>query len=350
MSALAQRGWRAALLAMLLGCGPGPASSASSEGSAGGEDPDAEVRFIDEEPAPPERHAASPAVAEAEALLASGNVADAERMLREAVAATPDDPRAQLDLGLALELQNQWEEAEAAYRAAIALDPEFPEALNNLGVLLRDEERPEEAAAMLRRAVASDPRYGEAWLNLALALEESGDDAAARDAYREAVRFLPEDAAARANFGLLLVRLGERDPAAIELTRALRLARLSGDAPTAAAVGNGLRRIGEGASATRALTLAIELNGATPALLAERALAENAAGDKAAAEASLAAALELDGGFAMAHYLLGGLKAGRGAYAEAVVHYESYLRLAPRGAQAERARERLGAARSRATR
>ncbi len=336
------------LLLLSLACAPAPDDGSAPEASSGDEAPEPVPMFEDEEEAQlPERHPASPDVAAAEDVLRSGDLPEAERLFRAAVAAAPEDPRAQLDLGLTLELQNRWIEAEQAYRATLALDPEFPEALNNLGVLLRDQERPEEAAAMLRRAVASEPRYGDAWLNLALALEESGDDGAARDAYREAVRHLPNDAAARANFGLLLVRLGENDPAAIELTRALRLARQSRDAATAAAVGNGLRRLGEGASAARALTLAIELNGPTPALLAERALAENAAGDKAGAEASLAEALELDPAFATAHYLLGGLKAGRGAYAEAVAHYEAYLRLAPEGPQAARARERLAAARAR---
>lgn len=310
--------------------------------SAGDED----VTFPDEAAAAEAsaRHPATPTVRAGEEALAAGRVEEAEGLFRQAVAEDPADPRAQLDLGLVLELRNDYDGAEAAYRAALALDPAFPQGLNNLGLLLRDRDRPAESVPLLRRAVEEDPTFGEAWLNLALALEESGDDVGARQAYARAVRLRRDDATARANFGLLLLRLGERDQAALELRRALSLAR--GDAAALQAIGNGLRRAGQPEAAVRALELAIEARGEpTPALLSELALAHRANGDRAAAKAALEQALRLDEGYATAHTLLGSLLAAEGDYPAAIRHFERYLALEPNGPQAERTRRKLEMAR-----
>jgi tetratricopeptide (TPR) repeat protein len=83
----------------------------------------------------------------------------------------------------------------------------------------------------------------------------------------------------------------------------------------------------------------------TPALLSELALAYRANDDRAGAERALNRALEIDARYATAHYLLGNLLAGRGAFPEAIRHYERYLALEPNGELASRARERLREAR-----
>src|SRR5690606_21558015 len=87
-----------ALLALgLLGCGGGT-TSAGSAGSAGSE----EIEFEDEAAArraPP----ASEAVAEAESLIAAGEIERAVPLLEQAIARDPNDVRARLDLGLAHE-------------------------------------------------------------------------------------------------------------------------------------------------------------------------------------------------------------------------------------------------------
>lgn len=331
------------LLLLVWGC---PANTeAPDEETAGDED----IMFPDEAEAQraDASHPASDEVRRGETQLAAGDVAAAQQTFEAAVARDADDARAHLDLALVLELQNDYAAAEAHYREALRVDPDFVEALNNLGLLLRDRERADEAVPMLQHAVELRADFGEAWLNLALSLQDSGDIRQAIEAYRRAVRLLPQDATARANLGLALLedeQEGSAAQAAIELRRALPLAR--GDVATLLAIGNGLRRAGEAEGAVRAMEMAVEdSEPPTAALLAELALARRAAGDREGAERDLGRALSLDADFATGHYLLGSLQAARGAYAEAITHFQAYLRLEPSGTYAERVRAHLAAAR-----
>ncbi|MEM9195883.1 MAG: tetratricopeptide repeat protein [Myxococcota bacterium] len=339
-------GWsRASLLLSFVISACPPANTGPEPSETSGDEimfPDEAERRDAESSAPP----ASAEVRQAESLLARGEAEEALSVLEQAVAGNPADPRAQLDLGLAYEMTNDSRRAEAAYRAAIEASPEFPEAHNNLGLLLRNLERYDEAAAALREAVRLRSDYASAHVNLALTLEEAGDRTAAVEAYRLAVRFAPRDALSRINLGLLLLEEGNEAQAAIELRRGLPLAQ--GDPAALQAVGNGLRRAGQPEAAARAMRLAVEAVGdeVTPALLAELALALRAANAREEAEATLERALELDPSYATAHYLLGNMRAGRGAFDEAIGHYRQYLRLAPDGPHAEIARERLERARA----
>lgn len=339
--------WRVALVVMLGsgvlgGCPPAASEPEGGDGTGGGE---AAIMFPDEEAAAAQEQNAPQAsenVERAEHLLAEGQADEAKALLEQEVADHPDDPRAQLDLGLANELLGDPEAAEAAYRAAIEADSTFAEALNNLGLLLRDQDRLDEAIEYLRRAVEVRSDFASGWVNLALALEERGDLREARDAYQKAVRFAPRDPMSRANLGLVYLKLGNTEQAVIELRRALPLAR--GNAPALQAIGNGLRLAGEPAQAVTAMRRAIEAReeGPTPALLSELSLAELASGDREAATATLEQALELDDGYATAHYLLGNVLAAQQRYREAATHFQRYLELEPHGAQADAARERLG--------
>jgi tetratricopeptide (TPR) repeat protein len=79
----------------------------------------------------------------------------------------------------------------------------------------------------------------------------------------------------------------------------------------------------------------------TPALLSELALAQHAAGKRDEAIATIQKVLAQDEKYATAHYLLANMLASDKRFGEAKQHYERYLKLEPRGDQAERARERL---------
>src|SRR5690606_6873460 len=81
--------------------------------------------------------------------------------------------------------------------------------------------------------------------------------------------------------------------------------------------------------------------GPTPALWSELALAQLATGDRGSAERSLRQAIELDGSYATARYLLANVLAAQERWDDAGDEFEEYLRLEPHGAQAPQARERL---------
>jgi Tfp pilus assembly protein PilF len=301
-----------------------------------------DVTFEDEREAPAARHPATEVVERGESALAAGQVAEAKALFEEAVEADANDARAQLDLGLVLELENDYDAAEAHYRAAVALDPEFPEALNNLGLLLRDQQRYDEAVPLLRRAVLARPGYPAALLNLAMALEETEETAEAIDVYRRAVRAAPDDPMPRVNLGLLLLAEGQTDPARIELRRALPHA--GGSVAMLEAIGNGLRRAGDPTIARQALESAVtSAESPSPALRSELALAQNAAGDRDAAIATLRAVLTDAPDYATAHYVLGALLVEAGGRDEGVQHLRRVSALEPQGPHAERARAQLRA-------
>lgn len=283
---------------------------------------------------------ASALVKEGEALLARDDAAGARASFERAIAESPDDARAHLDLGIALELLDDPEGAEHAYRRAIELQPDLAEGLNNLAVLQRTRGALDEALALLRRAIAANPRSAAAHGNLALALEDAGDLDGAERAYREALVHEPGAVMTRVNLGLLLVGRGDTREAVIELERARGQAE--GDRAALLAIGNGLRRAGEPEAALGAMEAAVAADeDVTPALLAELALAQRAAGNRDEALATLDRALALDKGYATAHFLRATMLAGSGRVAEARKDYKRYLALEPEGPHAAKAREHL---------
>jgi tetratricopeptide (TPR) repeat protein len=323
-----------AALAILAACGSRGSGGGATSGS---EEP---IEFEDERAArlaPP----ASPEVTEAESLIAQGHADRAIPILERAIAANASDVRARLDLGLAHELEEDLAAAERAYRGAIEVDAGFAEGLNNLGALLRDTDRRDEGIEMLRRAIAARPGFASAHLNLGLALEDAGDDAGAEAAYRTVMRLAPRDPASRTSLAMILLARGDRDHALIELRHALPLAE--GSRADLAAIGNGLRRAGDADLAVRALREAIEASDETapPALRAELALAEYAAGQRTEAEAHVRELIRDAADYPDAHWVLANMLAARQAWPEAAREYETFLRMAPDAPEAAEARGRL---------
>jgi len=289
----------------------------------------------------------SPLTREAESLLQSGDAPGARAKFQAALEADPRDVRALLGLGLASEALDDLPSAERAYRTAIEVDPRFAEAHNNLGLLLRARGDTDQAIASLERAAREDPSLASAQTNLALALEDAGRDEDAQRAYTRAVELAPKDAMLHANHGLFLLDRGRRDEAVDALRAGMLVARE--DRAALLALGNGLRRAGHPDEAVRALRSSIEAGDgkATPALLAELALAQHAAKDAIGAKASLNEALRLDPKYATAAYLLGSIEAAGGDPKLAKVHFERYLVLEPRGPFAGKAKDQLAALKKR---
>jgi len=310
-------------------------------GGASPSKPAASAPLPEEAPPPPrEVPKASPLVKDGEAKLQAKDAAGARAAFEQAIAADPSDARAHLDLGIAAELLEDAKAAEQAYRKAVELAPDLAEAHNNLGVLLRDRGELGEAVPLLSRAVELNPRSAAAHGNLALALEDGGDAGGAEREYRAALDLAPEDVMMRVNLGLMLVNAGQTEPGKAELRRALPGAKENRAALVA--IGNGLRRAGDAAGAVQAMQGAVDTGGEpTPALLTELALAQRAAGDRDTAIATIERALTMDPKYATAHYVLGNMLAGAKKLADAKKHYERYLALEPKGAQADEARERL---------
>jgi Tfp pilus assembly protein PilF len=289
---------------------------------------------------------ASSLVKEGEGLLASGDNVAAKAKFEAQLEQQPKDARAWLGLGLAEEALEHVDAAEKAYRSAIDSDASLAEAHNNLGLLLRDKDKLDEAVHELEAAVRLDPKLASARANLALGYEDQGRAAEAADAYAAAVKLSPDDAMLRTNRGLFLLGQGDAEAALPELRAAL--AKGQNDRAVLAAVGGGLRRAGKPDEAVRALSGAIKAGDGKPtaALLSELALAQHAAGLKGEAKDSLEQALKLDPKNASAHYVLGSMLAGDGQKRAAIEHYQKCIELDPKGPLAERAKEKLKAAKA----
>jgi Tfp pilus assembly protein PilF len=316
----------ACLAASLLACAPKPPQAA----------PPAPVPDAHERAAPRTK-----TVREAEARLARGDFQGARDKFEEALAGDPNDARAWLGLGIAHEGLDELTQADGAYRRALQIDPHFAEARNNLGLLMRARGQLKPAIHEFQRALTADPKLASAQTNLALTLEEVGHADEALAAYTRAVALSPHDPLLRANFGLFLLGHGAPERAVSELRAGL--ADAQGNRAALSAIGSGLRRAKKPDEAIRALNLALEASPGQPtvALLSELALAQNAAGELAAAKQTLTEAIALDALDPTPHYLLGSLAALSGDLKAAKKHWEACVKLDPDGPLAQKARERL---------
>ena len=170
-----------------------------------------------------------------------------------AVAGLRDDPRAQMQRGVALAehgdlkgaiaaheaalagepslaqahenlitlygRDGNWAKAEEHYRALLALGSNLDEAHYNFGVLLGMQNRWDEAAAAYQRALAVNPLHARARNNLGQILERERKFEQAAAEYRQAAQSQPTFRLARFNLGRMLLALGRSEEAIVELEK-----------------------------------------------------------------------------------------------------------------------------------
>ncbi len=171
-------------------------------------------------------------LAEGVKALDANQPAAAESLLRQAVAAAPDDYTAHFNLALALSLQQKDAEAIAEYRKTLDLKPGLYQADLNLGMLLLRNKRPVEAVPVLKNALDgltdgltkdsltkdapsnSAQQSARANLYYAQALFDAGDLAQAEPPYRAAIEADPASAAAQSGLAHLLLKQSKLSEAA----------------------------------------------------------------------------------------------------------------------------------------
>ncbi|MBC7853107.1 MAG: tetratricopeptide repeat protein, partial [Pirellulaceae bacterium] len=127
----------------------------------------------------------------------AGDLAGAEKVYRQVIAADPASANAWCYLGIALYDTQRLEESVAAYRRAVTLQPGFAIAWNNLGNSLRRLHRYQEAIAAYDAALRHNGVYGNAFMNRATALIWDGQLQAGIDSVQRALALAPEDLEAR---------------------------------------------------------------------------------------------------------------------------------------------------------
>ncbi len=103
---------------------------------------------------------------QATAVMAAGDMVDAELRFEEFVLLYPDYPGAWVNLAIIRAGNGNDAAAREALDAALALDPNQPAALNQLGMLLRRNGNFLEAEAAYMKAVTVSPDYALAHYNL----------------------------------------------------------------------------------------------------------------------------------------------------------------------------------------
>jgi Flp pilus assembly protein TadD len=144
--------------------------------------------------APPagDRAAAAPAYAEGMEAQRQGNLAEAERAYRRAVALAPDYFEAWFNLGMVAHETSDWPQALAADEQALALKPADANARYNFALALARAGYPLDAAAELEKLLAAHPAFTEAHLSLAgICADPLGERARARQHYLKVLELDP---------------------------------------------------------------------------------------------------------------------------------------------------------------
>ncbi|HSS45643.1 MAG TPA: fused MFS/spermidine synthase, partial [Thermoanaerobaculia bacterium] len=176
----------------------------------------------------------------------------ASNAYRKALANAPGDPEAAVNLAAMLTAEEDDAEAERILRACLAASPGETAALQTaLGKLLLDTGRSREALALLERLPQEDPRNAEARLLLGRALLAAGRREEAGQHLREAAALAPGNAAIQRASGSALLELGDSGAAVSSLEKAVALE--PNNAQTLSTLAEALERRGdrEGARSAR---------------------------------------------------------------------------------------------------
>jgi tetratricopeptide (TPR) repeat protein len=143
------------------------------------------------------RAAAAAAAGVLAALLAvtrvqAGHWTDNEALFTHALAVTPENDLAQVQVGNIRLLQGRLDEAVAHLEEAVRINPRVAESRNSLALALLRRGRTSEAFEHLREAQRIDPGNAQARSNLALTLIKTGMDLVGRKSFTEAVPLFEE--------------------------------------------------------------------------------------------------------------------------------------------------------------
>jgi len=185
----------------------------------------------------------------------------------------------------------RWTEAAQAFEKTLALEPGCIEVWYRLGNVCQEQGNDHRAIECFERVVALDPAHAKSWNNIGASRQKLGQDTPAAQAYRRAVESDPTLVQAALNLAQAVLRLGDAGGAATLLERAASLDPSNAD--TWGALARAQATLGRTAEASESYRTAMEL--LSPRVLPRIREAELAIsrGDYAAAEAPLAAALEL---------------------------------------------------------
>lgn len=159
----------------------------------------------------------------AEAAEAQGDIAAAERHLRDALAADPGDGTTVFALAEFFLRRGRFAEAESCYSRLLPVFPNEPALLNSLAVLLNKTGRPREAIELWRKVHVENPTLAQPLVNIGLALRSAGQTMEAVAHFEQAIGVNPNSFDAHYNLGVTYYHAKRYEPALACLETALRL-------------------------------------------------------------------------------------------------------------------------------
>lgn len=148
---------------------------------------------------------------------------DSQILFAHALAVTPDNATARLNLGEAFQAAGRNQDALANYQRALQLDPACFEAYNNIGRFLNDQGKPAEALEYCRASARLNPRSSSSHNSLAMVLAKLGRYDEALAEFSIAARLDPHSAAPHFQGGRALLKLGRPGEAVAEFQAALQI-------------------------------------------------------------------------------------------------------------------------------
>lgn len=144
---------------------------------------------------------------------------------QDVVAKAPNNPRAYLNLGLALDEEGKHYEAIQVFLKVIQADPDYEQiadVYNNLGATYLAVNNSRNAQRAFQKALEIDPTYPRAYTNLGVMLARSGQIEAAVPYFQKAVELAPDNPEFQTNLGQALQKT-DPQKAAEHYQRALEI-------------------------------------------------------------------------------------------------------------------------------
>lgn len=234
-----------------------------------------------------------------------GDCQQAERLLRTAVTASPQDADARRHLAETLWTRGERAEAIEHMRAAVKQEPDHAPTVCRLGQMEAANGAWRLALRRAEQALQDDPRLADAWALRGRAYLETGDEnRAIADLFR-ALEYAPNDQSVLADLASLYAQ--QRKPHRwLATVHRLQETYPPGEAPASAHLmeADAYAALGRHDDAADRLRVAAARHSTDPALLCRLAEAEAARGENAAAIAAAQQALSVDQGHLPSQQLL----------------------------------------------
>ncbi len=114
-----------------------------------------------------------------------GDLNEAERLIRRALEASPEEVNFYNTLGILLRRQGNMKKAQACFEQCLRLAPKDAEVIFNLANLLKEQGELKQAGQLYRQVLSWQPQHLNARLSLAFLLRRQGDLCEAESCFRE---------------------------------------------------------------------------------------------------------------------------------------------------------------------